>query len=331
MRSCRAGGAPGPRAAWPHAATDPDPAVRRRAAELAPHARPRAGRRPAGAARRTRTALVAETAAWALGRDRLGRTAPGPGSSGRWRRRPRPRTRSARPRVRGRGTRRDRRPAGAARDPHRLRRPAPDPAPGRARARARSTVPPSTPRSTAALTDTDWQVRQAAEDLTADGRYLAASGVREPASSWRGGRSRARAGTTRSSGAGAAHEHVLQAVEGLEAAAGAEHDALERRVDEVDRQRRSPSRCAGRGRAASRRRRRGGCRAGSGPARARAGSAASAAITASQIARTCSSIALAHLLGREDDRLRQPAHEVAAADLGLVLVRRSGTRTRSRA
>src|SRR5581483_4430212 len=36
----------------------------------------------------------------------------------------------------------------------------------------------------------------------------------------------------------AAHEHLLQPVERLEAATRAEHDALERRVDEMHRQRR---------------------------------------------------------------------------------------------
>ena len=64
-------------------------------------------------------------------------------------------------------------------------------------------------------TDRDWQVRQAAEDLL---------GVDA---------------TSRSRSAaliGARHEHALEAVEALEAAAGAEHDALERRVDEVHRQ-----------------------------------------------------------------------------------------------
>ena len=47
-----------------------------------------------------------------------------------------------------------------------------------------------------------------------------------------------------------AHEHHLEAVVGLDAAAGAEHDALERGVDEVHAGSRSPRRCAGRGRGA---------------------------------------------------------------------------------
>ena len=44
------------------------------------------------------------------------------------------------------------------------------------------------------------------------------------------------------------------------------------------------------------------------------------AITASQIARTCSSIAARTSSGTSIDRLRQAAHEVAAAHLGLPLV-----------
>ena len=43
-------------------------------------------------------------------------------------------------------------------------------------------------------------------------------------------------------------------------------------------------------------------------------------MTDAMIDDTTSSIAIADLLGRQDHRLRQPGHQVAAADLGLVLV-----------
>ena len=56
-----------------------------------------------------------------------------------------------------------------------------------------------------------------------------------------------------------AHEHDLELVVGLDAAAGAEHDALERRVDEVHRDLGLVGDALRRGPAASRRRRRGAC------------------------------------------------------------------------
>ena len=122
----------------------------------------------------------------------------------------------------------------------------------------------------------------------------------------------------------------LQAVEALEAAAGAEHDALERRVDEVHR---------------------------------KIGLVADALVEAAQHAAAADEMhavedevlrelgrragearddrvadraqllldRAAHLLGHEHDRLRQPRHEIAAAHLGLELVVERRTRSRSRA
>ena len=53
------------------------------------------------------------------------------------------------------------------------------------------------------------------------------------------------------------HEHALQALEALEATAGAEHDAFERRIDEVHRQIGLGADAVARARAAASRRRRG--------------------------------------------------------------------------
>ena len=73
----------------------------------------------------------------------------------------------------------------------------------------------------------------------------------------------------RASAAGA-HEHDLEGVVVLDAVTGAEHDALERRRRPGARAPSSPARCGCRGRAAGRRRRRGGCPASGSPAPARA-------------------------------------------------------------
>ena len=117
----------------------------------------------------------------------------------------------------------------------------------------------------------------------------------------------------------AGHEHLLEAVEALEAAAGAEHDALERRVDEVHRQ------------------------VGlllDAPVEPCSIAAAADEVHAvrDQVLRELGRRArearddrvadrahllldrAAHLLGHEHDRLRQAGHEVAAAHLGLALV-----------
>src|SRR5437588_2903927 len=116
-----------------------------------------------------------------------------------------------------------------------------------------------------------------------------------------------------------AHEQDLQGVEGLQALAGAEHDALERGVDQVDRNRRllgdpviEPAQHA----------------------------AAADQVDAlddevlGQLRRRCTEAlhdrvddgphllvdGLPHLFGGENDRLRQSAHQVAAPHFGLHLV-----------
>lgn len=158
----RAGGRPA-RTAWPHAAQDPDPAVRRRAAELAPSVVPA----PVVGLLALLTdsdAFVAETAAWALGElPWAGRT----------------RARVVRALAEASGAHPDplvRESAvaalGAIGDPRGL--PAilvacGDRPPIRRRAvlaLAPFDGPEVEAALAAALTDSDWQVRQAAEDLS---------------------------------------------------------------------------------------------------------------------------------------------------------------------
>jgi HEAT repeat protein len=159
----RAGGATRARTAWTHAAGDPDPAVRRRAGELAPSLGP-----PPVVGLLTLLAdpdpLVAETAAWALGevtwpdrtRARVVRALAGTATA-----HTDPLVRESAVAALG--------AIGDARGLPAILTACGDRPPIRRRAvlaLAPFEGPAVDAALAAALTDTDWQVRQAAEDLT---------------------------------------------------------------------------------------------------------------------------------------------------------------------
>ena len=92
-------------------------------------------------------------------------------------------------------------------------------------------------------------------------RQVSTSNIEGPQSVTAARRRAASPSAAVTSGTGA-HEHDLELVVGLDAAAGAEHHALERGVDQRDRDLGLLGEAVGQARSASRRRRPGTCRAG---------------------------------------------------------------------